>query len=106
VSDAPPKKPGKLPRAAEAAIAEVAADAELTPEVKEAFAQVVRRLERRRKINIAAYLLALVVMLGGMFGGLAFMAAGHGKFRGWILIVPIALVGLIFWGFGRWAKRA
>jgi hypothetical protein len=96
----------KLPRAAEEAIAEVASDAQLTPEVKEAFAAVVRRLEKRRKINLAAYLLALIIMLVGTFGGLAFMAMGPGKFRGWILVVPIALVGLVFWTFGRWAKRA
>jgi hypothetical protein len=81
-------------------------DEELTPEVKAAFALVVARLEKRRKINLAAYLLALVTMIFGLVGGLLFIAAAPGKFRGWILFVPLAIIGVIFWVFGRWAKRA
>jgi len=92
MSDAPGEQPG--------------GDEELTPEVKAAFALIVARLEKRRKISLAAYLLALVTMVVGIVGGLWFIAAAPGTFRGWILLVPLGLVGLIFWVFGRWAKRA
>ena len=81
------------------------ADEELTPEVKAAFAMVVARLEKRRKINLTAYLLAFLVMVGGIIGSLFYIAAAPGEFRGWILLVPLGVTGLIFSIFGRWAKR-
>ncbi len=81
-------------------------DEELTPEVKAAFAMVVQRLEKRRKIKLTAYLLALVVMVVGLVGSLLYMAAAPRQFRGWALFVPLALTGIIFWVFGRWEKRA
>jgi hypothetical protein len=81
-------------------------DEQLTPEVKAAFAMIVTRLEKRRKINLAAYLLALVTMIVGLVGGILFMAAAPHTFRGWIFFVPFAIIGVIFWVFGRWAKRA
>jgi hypothetical protein len=81
-------------------------DDELTPEVKQAFAMVVERIEKRRKIKLMAYLLALVVMVFGLIGALLFMAAGPGRFRGWALFLPLLATGCIFWGFGRWEKRA
>jgi hypothetical protein len=81
-------------------------DEELTPEVKAAFAMVVARLEKRRRIKLMAYGLALLVMLGGLVGALLFMAAAPTKFRGWALFLPLLCTGLIFWVFGRWEKRA
>ncbi len=100
-------KPGGASVASEPALEDIHLEGDLPPEVKEAFTLVVRRLEKRRKINLAGYLLALVVMITGLVGGLAYMGgAAKGEFRGWILVVPLALIGLIFWVFGRWAKRA
>jgi hypothetical protein len=81
-------------------------DEELTPEVKAAFAMVVERLEKRRRIKLTAYLLALVVMLGGLVGALLYMAAAPKQFRGWALFLPLLFTGFIFWIFGRWEKRA
>jgi hypothetical protein len=80
-------------------------DDELTPEVKQAFALVVARLEKRRRIKLLAHLSALVVMVVGLVGALLFMAAGPGHFRGWALFVPLIVTGAIFWVFGRWEKR-
>ena len=96
-------------RAQEAAAAPAAApgsDDELTPEVKLAFAMVVECIEKRRKIKLMAYLLALVVMVGGLVGSLLFMAASPKSFRGWALFLPLLATGTIFWIFGRWEKRA
>ena len=82
-----------------------AADEELTPEVKLAFTMVVERLEKRRRIKLVAYLLALVVMVLGLVGALLFMAAAPKQFRGWALFLPLLATGTIFWVFGRWEKR-
>ena len=81
-------------------------DDELTPEVKAAFALVVERLAKRRRIKLVAHLLALVVMVLGLIGALLFIAAAPTKFRGWALFLPLFAAGIIFWVFGRWEKRA
>ena len=99
--------PRRIPPVAQAAIDALPAGAEELPEdVKQAFAAVVLRLEKRRKITLAGYLLSLLTMIIGLVGGLVFIAMGPGQFRGWILFVPFAVIGVIFWFFGRWAKRA
>jgi uncharacterized membrane protein len=96
----------KSPAGPAAPAAPAPADEELTPEVKQAFALVVARIEKRRRIKLVAYLLALAVMVFGLVGALLFMAAGPGKFRGWALFLPLLATGCIFWIFGRWEKRA
>jgi peptidoglycan/LPS O-acetylase OafA/YrhL len=98
------KRPAK-PAAERAAGAAPGADEELTPEVKLAFTLVVERLEKRRRIKLVAYLLALVVMVLGLVGALLFMAAAPKQFRGWALFLPLLATGTIFWVFGRWEKR-
>jgi hypothetical protein len=81
-------------------------DDEIPEEVKQAFTKVVLRVERRRKINLLGTLIALVEMLVGLPLGLAYMGMGPpGEFRGWILLVPLSLVGLTLWLFGKWARR-
>jgi hypothetical protein len=103
----PAGEPRPIPPVAQAALDALPAGAEELPEdVKLAFATVVLRLEKRRKITLAGYLLSLLTMIIGLVGGLIFIAMGPGQFRGWILFVPFAVIGVIFWFFGRWAKRA
>ena len=81
-------------------------DEQIPLEVKEAFTRVVLRVEKRRKINLLAMLIALVVMLVGLPLGLAYMGNGRpGEFRGWILLVPLSTVGLVLWLFGKWARK-
>jgi hypothetical protein len=68
---------------------------------------VVEKLQRRRKRSLAGYLLSLVVIIVGTLLGLAYMGgAAPGEFRGWILLVPIAVVGVVLWAFGRWSRSA
>lgn len=82
-------------------------DVQLSPELMDAFVKAVEKAERRRKILFAGYLLALIVLIAGMIG--AFWYAGSapkGTFISWAFLVPLALVGLIFWIFGRWSRSA
>lgn len=79
----------------------------LTPEEAAHFAELLERSIKRRKIQLVGYLLSLVVLLVGMFFALAYYGAyGEGRFVGWVFFLPFIAVGLIFYLFGRWAKRA
>jgi peptidoglycan/LPS O-acetylase OafA/YrhL len=99
------KRAAKAPPGPTSPDAAPGADEELTPEVKLAFTMVVERLEKRRRIKLVAYLLALVVMVLGLVGALLYMAAAPKQFRGWALFLPLLATGTIFWVFGRWEKR-
>jgi hypothetical protein len=81
-------------------------DDSITPEVREAFMKTVARIEKRRKIRLWGYFLALVVMIVGLLASLYYMGLAPHEFRGWAFLVPIAVVGLILWAFGRWSRRA
>ncbi len=79
----------------------------LSPELLAAFAVAVQRAEKRRRILILGTLLAMLIIVGGMT--LAFVIisrADPGQFIAWVLLVPPFAVGIVFWAFGRWARKA
>jgi peptidoglycan/LPS O-acetylase OafA/YrhL len=68
--------------------------------------EVIERVERRRKIMLAGYLIALVLLVGGQVIALyVFSQARPGTFIGWIFFVPFLAVGLTLWLFG-WLSRS
>ena len=72
----------------------------------DALITVIERVERRRKIMLAGYLVSLVVLLGGMAG--AFYVYGtspRDQLWGWVFLIPFGAVGAVLWLFGRIARR-
>lgn len=66
----------------------------------------IEQVERKRKIMLAGYLLAAVLLIGGQVMALfVFATASSGVFVGWVFFVPFLVVGLVLWAFGRWAAR-
>jgi hypothetical protein len=78
--------------------------AQLTPEQAEHFAAMVRRLEKRHRIQLAGYVVSLVVLLGGLAGALLYLGSRPEGGTAWVMMLPLAGVGLVFLGFGRWAR--
>jgi hypothetical protein len=67
----------------------------------------IEKVERKRKILLAGYLVALAVLVCGQGAAFwVFATAPHGTFFGWVFIVPFAFVGTVLWLFGRWAGRS
>ena len=89
-----PKKHEDLARAIE----------KLSPEEAAFFLHKLERALRKRKIQITGYLVAMGVWLIGMMGALVY-AGMHDGFVGWVFVLPFGLVGLVLYGFGRWAER-
>lgn len=80
-------------------------DLKLTPEQIAMLSDAIARAQRRRRIMLVGYLLALLVLVFGMLTCLVIMGrAEKGTFVGWIFFIPFSLVGLIFWAFGRWER--
>ncbi len=66
----------------------------------------IEKVERKRRIMLGGYLLALVLLVGGQIGAfVVFGSAPPGTFMGWVFLVPFGAVGLVLWAFGRWAAR-
>lgn len=59
---------------------------------------------KKRKMQIVGYLVAMFVWVVGMVFGLAYFGT-HGGFTGWVFLAPFAAVGVVLYGFGRWANR-
>jgi hypothetical protein len=71
-----------------------------------ALVAAIERAERRRKIMLAGYLVALVVLVGGQVA--AFLVYGNAPrdgFWGWVFLIPFGAVGAVLWLFGRLARR-
>jgi hypothetical protein len=84
----------------------VAEEKKLSPEEIEMFVAALEKVERRRKIMIGGYLLAIAMLLCGEIGALITVSLAPRNARvGWVFLVPFALTGLILWSFGRWSKR-
>jgi len=82
------------------------ADVKLTAAEMAAFVRAVGRAQKRRRILLGGYLLALAVMLVGTVAALVvYGRAPRGTFVGWVFLCPFAAVGAILWLFGRWARR-
>lgn len=79
----------------------------LSPEELVLLGQAVARIQKRRRIMLVGYALALLVMLVGVpLGLLVWARAPRGAFIGWVFLVPLGITGLILWLFGRWARLA
>jgi hypothetical protein len=79
--------------------------AKLSPDEAMFFLSKLEAAVTKRKIQLTGYLVGMVVWLAGMVGALVYYGT-HDGFVGWIFLVPFALVGLVLWGFGRWAEKA
>ncbi len=79
---------------------------ELSPEEAAMFVQILEITMKRRRVMLLGYLAALFAFVIGM-GWALYMFGTHekGTFVGWVFLVPVALVGLILWLFGRWARH-
>ena len=66
----------------------------------------IERVERKRKIMLAGYLLAAFLLIAGqVLAFFVFATTQAGTFVGWVFFVPFLVVGIVLWGFGRWAGR-
>jgi hypothetical protein len=84
----------------------VADKPKLSQEEVDRLIAALQRVERKRKIILAGYLLAVLVLIGGEVVALyIFGTAAPGAQVAWVFFIPFALVGLIFWLIGRATKR-
>jgi hypothetical protein len=77
---------------------------DLSPEEAEFFLHKLEMAIKKRKIQIMGYLVSMFVWAAGMVFALAYYGMASG-FVGWVFLVPFAAVGLILFGFGKWADR-
>lgn len=78
--------------------------AQLSPEEAVFFLNRLEAAVTKRKLQLTGYLVAMVVWLAAMVGALVYFGT-HDGFVGWIFLLPFGLVGLVLWGFGRWAQQ-
>ncbi len=78
--------------------------AKLTPEEATYFMHQLELVQRKRKIQITGYLIAMGGWLVTMVFALVY-AGTHNAFVVWVFLVPFAFVGAILYGFGRWAEH-
>ncbi len=76
----------------------------LSPEEANFFLLRLEGAIKKRKIQVAGYLTAMVVWLIAMVFGLAWFGT-HDGFVGWVFLLPFALVGVILFAFGKWADK-
>jgi hypothetical protein len=76
----------------------------LDPEQAAYFLFKLERSLRKRKLQLAGYLVAMFVWLAGMLFALAYYGMAQG-FAGWVFLVPFALVGVILFAFGKWSEK-
>ena len=77
---------------------------QLTPDEAAFFLAKLERAIRKRRIQIFGYLVAVALWAIGMVVALAVFGMSSG-FVGWVFFVPFGAVGLVLWGFGRWADK-
>jgi hypothetical protein len=78
---------------------------ELSPEEAAMFLALMNKALKKRRIQLAGYLLSLVFMLGGMLFALyTYSTREPGEFVGWALLLPFLLVGAVLLLFGRWSR--
>jgi hypothetical protein len=78
----------------------------LTPQEALHFLELLEKQVKARRIQLIGYLAALLVMLLGTVVALVIVGrADRGTFVGWVFFVPLIAVGIVLFGFGRWANR-
>ena len=77
----------------------------LSPAEAEFFVAKLEAALKKRRLQIAGYLAAMLVWVLGMMLGLAYFGT-HDGFTGWVFLVPFGIVGLVLYVFGRLATRA
>ena len=75
----------------------------LNPDEAAFFLHKLEMAIRKRKIQITGYLVAMGVWLVGMVLALAYTGM-HDGIVAWVFIAPFGGVGLVLYGFGRWAN--
>jgi hypothetical protein len=84
----------------------MADEPEVSREQIEKLIAAIEKVERKRKIMLLGYLLALVLLVGGQVTAfIVFAMSPRGSFMGWVFFVPFLAVGSVLWLFGRWATR-
>lgn len=79
---------------------------QLTPEEAAMFLELIDKALKKRRIQLAGYLLSLVGMIGGMLFALyTYGSREPGEFVGWAFLVPFVLVAASLLIFGRWSRR-
>ena len=59
---------------------------------------------RKRKLQLAGYLVAMALWLAAMLVALVVFGTSSG-FVGWVFLIPFALVGVTLWAFGKWGEK-
>ena len=77
---------------------------QLNPEEAQFFLEKLERAIRKRKIQITGYLAAMAVWVVGMMLALVYYGMASG-FVGWVFLAPFLGVGIVLYGFGKWADR-
>src|SRR5690349_10654141 len=78
----------------------------LTPQEALHFLELLEKQVKRQRIQLIGYLTALFVMLLGTVVALYIVGrADRGTFVGWVFFLPLLLVGIVLYGFGRYANR-
>jgi hypothetical protein len=79
---------------------------ELSNEQKEALIRAIESAQRRQRIMMLGYIIALVAMLAGMVGSFwLYTLLPEDSFRGWVFLAPLSVVGGILWLFGHLARK-
>jgi hypothetical protein len=79
--------------------------ADLSEDQIERLVRAIEKVERKRKIMLLGYMVALLcLVLGQLVAFFIYSAAPPGTFVGWVFFVPFTLVGLVLWAVGRWAR--
>jgi hypothetical protein len=78
---------------------------ELSPEEAAMFLALMDKALKKRRIQLAGYLLSLLSMIGGMLFALyTYGTREPGEFVGWAFLLPFVLVAAVLLIFGRWSR--
>jgi len=79
--------------------------AQLSPDEAQFFLGKLERALRRRRIQLFGYLVAMLLWASSMLVALAAYGLMTGVLPYMLFLVPFLLVGLVLFGFGKWADR-
>jgi len=76
----------------------------LSPDEAQFFLLKLEAALKKRRLQLIGYLVAMLIWLIGTVFALVYFGT-HEGFTGWVFLLPFFLVGVILFGFGRWADR-